>query len=186
MKSSRAGAVQSRNSKRPSLARISRTLVEETTCRAPRRSAASRLSGDEVNAVVSQPRARRNLIARCPSPPMPITPTCAPAATPQRRSGANTVTPAHRSGAAAAASSDSGNGNTNRPSRRMRRANPPMCPTQVASCRAQRFSSPARHCSQSKQADRCQPTPTRWPAASRQRSPAAVTVPTISWPGTSG
>ncbi len=104
------------------------------------RSASSRLSGDDVNAVVRQPIARRNRSARCPSPPMPMTPTRVPAFAPHRRSGANTVTPPQSSGAAAAASSASGSANAKRPSVRMRRANPPMCPTHVACERGQRFS----------------------------------------------
>ncbi len=117
---------------------------------------------------------------------MPITPTRLPARTPQRRSGAKTVTPAQSRGAVCAASSAGGSGNANRPSRRIRSANPPGWPTHTACCFAQRFSWLARQSSHDKQAERCQPIPTRCPIASAHAAPAAATVPTISWPGTSG
>ena len=78
-------------------------------------------------------------------------------------------------------------GNAKRPSSRMRSAKPPWWPTQVASLSAHRFSSPLPHASQARQAPRCHPTPTLWPASRCATSgPAATTVPTISWPGTIG
>jgi hypothetical protein len=63
---------------------------------------------------------------------MPMTPTRMPDFTPQRRRGENTVAPAQSRGAATADSSDAGMANAKRPSTRMRRAKPPMAPTQVA------------------------------------------------------
>ena len=96
----------------------------DTTWFAPKRFISSTLPSLDVKAVTSQPYAAANFTAMCPSPPMPMIPTRS-VGLPYIASGANTVTPLHRSGPASATFSFSGSGMAHAQCTRMCVANPP-------------------------------------------------------------
>ncbi|MCY1367885.1 hypothetical protein D9M69_548370 [compost metagenome] len=72
--------------------------VDSSTWLAPRARASSALAGDVVITVTSAPSATPSLTAMCPRPPRPTTARRVPWLTPWRRSGLQTVMPAHSSG----------------------------------------------------------------------------------------
>lgn len=109
----------------PAIALISVEFLEFTTRCAPIFISSSVFPAVDENAVTSQPHARVNISAMCPSPPIPTTPTRDVGVTPKFSSGEKTVIPPHNSGPADAASNPSGNGIAHVQCARMCEPNPP-------------------------------------------------------------
>ena len=184
---SAAPTVMSTKSRLPAAAFSSALSTLDSVLCAPKASASSRLEGDEVKAVTSQPQARANLTARCPRPPMPTTPTRSVGLIACSTKGRKTVPPPHISGPAAAGSSASGSGTAQLQCARSRSAKPPWRPISVGWRWPHRCCSPPRQKLQWVQLPLCQPTPTRWPIwRPLACGPRAVMRPTTSWPGTTG
>ena len=85
------------------------------------------LSATRENAVTSHPRVLANWSARCPGPPMPITPTREPW-TACVRNGVYTVMPPHSKGAAVSLGKRAGILKTKRSFTRIVSAKPPEFP----------------------------------------------------------
>ncbi|MCY1365918.1 hypothetical protein D9M69_527920 [compost metagenome] len=86
---------------------------DSSTFVAPSARASSALLAEVVITVTSAPSATASLTAMCPRPPRPTTATFDPLPTPWRRSGVQTVMPAHSSGPANFMSRASGTRSTN-------------------------------------------------------------------------
>jgi len=126
-------------------------------------------------------------MARCPRPPMPITPTLCVGFTSNCTIGLNTVIPPQNSGPAVFASIPSGNGVAHAASHRTRSANPPKRPMIVDSAVPHKFRSPPMHWRQCIQLALNQPRPTRSPIFKLVTfRPTSATMPITSCPGTIG
>ena len=123
--------VESRKSNDPAIFFNSAVSRVFTKWSAPISSASASLSFEVESAVTSAPNAFANCNPRCPSPPIPTTPTRDDGRTPWFRSGEYTVIPPHSSGATFSLSSPSGTGIANREFTRTASAYPPFRPTQV-------------------------------------------------------
>ncbi len=156
-------------------------FVESTTWCAPIFKITSFLFGLELKAVTSQPQAFKNLIAICPSPPTPITPTLSVGFTPDNTMGLKTVIPPQNKGPAFAISNPLGNGITHDQCPRTTSENPPWRPTIVACELPHKCWLPSKHWLQCIQALELHPMPTLSPIFKPLTSlPNTITSPTIS------